>query len=163
MPSFPSALNLFGYQGYPMSQLFTSDDQNTGVSALASVLPMSIQGWFPFRLTGLISLLSRRLSGVFSSTTVWRHQFYIASVYFTETRRIASIIPTPPLAWGLRKNTSSSLGADTAAARTWGSGVAHGTEGYGNLLHGPSSLWFLIASFFPSSLKHSLQTTPPCL
>ena len=41
-----------------------------------SVLPMSIQGWFPLRLTGLISLLSKRLSGVFSSTTVRRHQFF---------------------------------------------------------------------------------------
>ena len=31
-----------------------------------------IQGWFPIRLTGLISLLSKGLSRVFSSTTVWR-------------------------------------------------------------------------------------------
>ena len=36
----------------------------------------SIQGWFPLRLTGLISLLSKGLSGVFSSTVVWRHQFF---------------------------------------------------------------------------------------
>ena len=36
---------------------------------------VSIQGWFPLWLTGLISLLSKGLSGVFSSTTVWRHQF----------------------------------------------------------------------------------------
>ena len=34
---------------------------NTGASALASVLPMSIQGWFPLILTGLI-LLSKGLS-----------------------------------------------------------------------------------------------------
>ena len=44
---------------FPVSQLFTSDDQNIGVSASATVLPMSIQGWFPLRLTGLISLLSK--------------------------------------------------------------------------------------------------------
>ena len=37
---------------------------------------MNIQGWFPFRLTGLISLLSRELSRDFSSTTVWKHQFF---------------------------------------------------------------------------------------
>ena len=61
---------------FPMSQLLESDDQNTGASALASVLPTSIQGWFPLRLTGLISLLSKGPSGVFSSTTVWRHQFF---------------------------------------------------------------------------------------
>ena len=66
--SFPASV-------FPMSQLFALDDQNTGVSALASVLPMSIQGWFPLRLTGLI-LLSKGLSGVFSSTTVWRPQFF---------------------------------------------------------------------------------------
>ena len=48
----------------PMSQLFTSGDQNTGVSASASVLPTSIQGWFPFRLTSLISLLFKGLSKV---------------------------------------------------------------------------------------------------
>ena len=61
---------------FPMSQLFASDDQNTGASASASVLPMSIQGWLPLRLTGLISLLSKRLLGVFFSTTVQRHQCF---------------------------------------------------------------------------------------
>ena len=44
---------------FPKNQLFTSDYQNIGASASASVLPMSIQGWFPLRLTGLISLLSK--------------------------------------------------------------------------------------------------------
>ena len=38
----------------PMSQLFTSDDQSIGVSTSASVFLMSVQGWFPLRLTGLI-------------------------------------------------------------------------------------------------------------
>ena len=37
---------------------------------------MSIQGSFPLRLTGLIFLLSKGLSGVFSSTTVRRNQFF---------------------------------------------------------------------------------------
>ena len=37
---------------------------------------MSIQGWFPLGLTGLISLLSKGLSRVFSSTTVQKHQFF---------------------------------------------------------------------------------------
>ena len=44
---------------FPVSQLFTSDDQNAGVSTSASVFPMSIQGWFPLRLTDLISLVSK--------------------------------------------------------------------------------------------------------
>ena len=59
---------------FPMSYLFTSDDQNTGASA--SVLPVNIQGWSLLRLIGLISLLSKGLSGVFSGTIVQRHQFF---------------------------------------------------------------------------------------
>ena len=61
---------------FPISQLFTSGGQSIGSSILASVLPMNILDWFPFGLTGLISLQSKRLSGVFSSTTVQRHQFF---------------------------------------------------------------------------------------
>ena len=38
------------------------------------VFPVNMQGWSPLRLTGLISLLSKGLLGVFSSTTVWRHK-----------------------------------------------------------------------------------------
>ena len=60
----------------PLTQLFVSDNQNAGVSASVSVLPTSIQGWFPLRLTDLISLLSKGLSGVFSSTTVRSYQFF---------------------------------------------------------------------------------------
>ena len=61
---------------FPMSQLFATDDQNTRVSTSASVLPTSIQGWFPLRSTGFISMLSKGLSGVFSCPTVQRHQFF---------------------------------------------------------------------------------------
>ena len=81
-PSHPLTLFSLCSQSFPASGtfpkrwLFISDDQNTGASASASVLPMSIQGWFPFKLTGLISLLSKGLWGVFSSTTVRRHQFF---------------------------------------------------------------------------------------
>ena len=57
---------------FPMSHLFPLDDQNIRASASASVFPGNIQVWSPLRLTGLISLLSKRLSGVFSSTTVWQ-------------------------------------------------------------------------------------------
>ena len=39
---------------FPMSHLFASDDQNTRAASSASVLPMTIQGWFPLRSTGLI-------------------------------------------------------------------------------------------------------------
>ena len=62
---------------FPMNQLFISGGQNIGASASPSVLPMNIQGWFPLGLTGLI-LLSKGLSRVFSSTKVWKHQFFHA-------------------------------------------------------------------------------------
>ena len=58
-----------------MSQFFTSGGQNTGVS-VSSGLPMNIQGWFPLRWTGLISLQSKGLSRVFFRTTVQKHQFF---------------------------------------------------------------------------------------
>ena len=61
---------------FPMSQLFTSGGQSIGASASASVLLITIQGWFHLELTGLISFLFRGLSRVFSSTTVWKHQFF---------------------------------------------------------------------------------------
>ena len=63
---------------FPMSQLFSSGGQSTGVSASASVLPINIQGWFPLGLTGLISLQSKQLSRVFSNTAVQKHQFFSA-------------------------------------------------------------------------------------
>ena len=59
-----------------MSQLFSSSGQSTGASASASVLPMNIYGWIPLALTSLISLQSKGLSRVFSSTTIWKHQFF---------------------------------------------------------------------------------------
>ena len=58
--------------------LFALDGQSFGASASASVLPMNIQGWFPLGLTGLISLQSKGCSRVFSSTTVWKYQFFSA-------------------------------------------------------------------------------------
>ena len=71
---FSSCFQSFPASGsFPMSHLFASGSQILGASA--SVLPVNIQGWFPLGLTGLISLLSKGLLRVFSSTTVWRHQF----------------------------------------------------------------------------------------
>ena len=73
---FSSCLQSFlAPEYFPMSQFFASGGQNIGVSASASVLQMNIQDWFPLGLTGWISLLSKGLSRVFSSTTVQKHQF----------------------------------------------------------------------------------------
>ena len=55
---------------FPMSQFFASGGQSIGVSASASVLPMTIQDWFPLGLTGFISLQSKGLSRVFSDTSI---------------------------------------------------------------------------------------------
>ena len=60
---------------FPMSQLFTWGGQSTGVSALTSFLPKKSQGWSS-EWTGWISLQSKRLSRVFSKTTVKKHQFF---------------------------------------------------------------------------------------
>ena len=65
-----------------MSQLFNSGGQSIRVSASASVLPMNIQDWFPLQWTGLIFLQSRRLSRVFSNTTVQKHQFFGAQLFY---------------------------------------------------------------------------------
>ena len=62
------------HQSFPVSWLFTWGGQSIGASASASVLPMNIQGWSPLGLTGLISLLFKRLSRVFSNTTVHSHR-----------------------------------------------------------------------------------------
>ena len=67
-------------ESFPMSQLFTSGGQSTGVSALASVLPKKSQGWSPSEWTGWISLQSKGLSRVFSNTTVQKHQFFGAQL-----------------------------------------------------------------------------------
>ena len=62
------------------SEFFTSGDQRIRVSVSASVLPMNIPGWFRLGWTGWISLQSRRLSRVFSNTTVQKHQFFGAQL-----------------------------------------------------------------------------------
>ena len=59
---FSSCFQSFPTSGsFPVSRLFSSGGQSIGASASSSVLPMSIQSWFPLRLTGLISLLSKGL------------------------------------------------------------------------------------------------------
>ena len=74
-----SCLQSFPASGsFQMSQFFASGGQSTGVSASASVLPMNIQDWFPLGWTGWISLQSKGLSRVFSSTTVQKYHFFRA-------------------------------------------------------------------------------------
>ena len=82
-----------------VSQPFATGGQSIGAST--SVLPMNIQGWFPLGLTGLI-LQSKGLSRVFSSTTIWKHQFFSAQPSLWSKSHIhtcgkISALTTPPL------------------------------------------------------------------
>ena len=70
LQSFPAS------ESFPRSRLFELGGQSIGASTSASVLTMTIQGWFPLGLTGLISSPSKGLSRVFSSTAVQKHQFF---------------------------------------------------------------------------------------
>ena len=70
---FSSCPGLFpASESFLMSQLFASGGQSIEASASASGLPMNIQGWFPLGLT----LLSKGLWRVFSSTTVQKYRFF---------------------------------------------------------------------------------------
>ena len=74
---FSFCLQLFPAPGsFPVSQFFSSGGQSMGALALASVIPMNIQGWFPLGLNDLISFQSKGLSRVFSNTIVGKHQFF---------------------------------------------------------------------------------------
>ena len=76
-PPSTLALNLSQHQGlFQWSQLFAPGVQSIGASPSTSVLPMNIQGWFPLGLIGLISLLFKELSKIFSSTTIWNYQIF---------------------------------------------------------------------------------------
>ena len=80
---FSSGLQSFPVSGsFPMRQCFASGGRGIGVSALASVLPMNIQDWFPLGWTGWIFLQSKGLSRVSSNATV---QFFVSQFFFSST------------------------------------------------------------------------------
>ena len=83
-PPSPPPVSLSISGSFPMSWLFASVSQRIGASALASVLSMNSQGWFPLGLTGFISLQSKELLRVFSST-IEKHQFFDAQCGPTHT------------------------------------------------------------------------------
>ena len=114
--SCPQSLPTSG--SFPISQLFASGSQSIGASVL--VHPMNMQGWFPLGLTGLISLQSKGLSRIFSSTTVQKHQFFSAK---------------------------PSLGDDYSWQEIW---VNHAVSEYVPISHNLQGLWwayFLKSSF----------------
>ena len=93
LQSFPAS------GSFPMSHFFISGSQRIVASASASVLPMNIQDQFPFELTGLISLLSKGLSRVFSNTTVQKHQFFGAQLSLQSNSHIRAWLLEKPQLW----------------------------------------------------------------
>ena len=70
---------------FQMSQIFAPGGQSIGVSASTSVLPMNTQDWSPLGWTVWISLQTKGLSRVFSNTTVQKHQFFCAQLFYSPT------------------------------------------------------------------------------
>ena len=93
--TFSSCPQSFPASGsFPTTQFFTSG--GLSIRASASVFPVNIQGWFPLGLVGLISLLSKGLSRVFSSTTIWKHQFFGAQPSLWSNSHICTWLPMSP-------------------------------------------------------------------
>ena len=90
LQSFPAS------RSFQMSQFFASGGQSIGASAAVSVLPVNIQGWFPLGLTALISLQSKRLSRVFSNTTVQKHQFFSTRPSFWSNSHVHTCLLQKP-------------------------------------------------------------------
>ena len=84
---------------FPMSQLFASHGQSIGISASTSVLPMNTQDWSPLGWTGWISLQSKGLSSIFSSTTVQKHQFFSTQLSSWSNSHIHTWLLEKPQPW----------------------------------------------------------------
>ena len=95
-----SCLQSFPASGsFPVSPLFTSSSQSIRASASASAFPMNIQDWFPLGLTDLISLLSKGLSRVFSSTIIRKHQLFNAQTSLWCNSHIRTWLLEKPYSW----------------------------------------------------------------
>ena len=93
LQSFPAS------ESFPMSQFFPSGGPSIGASALASLLSMNSQGWFPLGLTSLIYLLSKKLSRVFSNTTFQKHQFFNSQLSLWSKSHIHKLLLEKPWLW----------------------------------------------------------------
>ena len=95
---------------FPRIRVFSNESDlhirwpNCWSFSFTSVPPTNIQDWFPFGLTGLISMQSKRLSRVFSNTTVQKHQSSVLSFLYSPTltaflprskRLLISWLPSP--------------------------------------------------------------------
>ena len=92
LQSFPAS------RSFPMSH-FASGGQSIGASASTSVLPMNTQDWSRLGWTGWISLQSKGLSRIFSSTTIWKHQFFNAQPSLWSNSQIHTWLLVKPQLW----------------------------------------------------------------
>ena len=86
---------------------------------------MNIQGWFPLGLTGLISVLSKGLSRVFFSTTIWKHQFFSAQPSWWSNTHICTWLLKIIIALTIWAFVSRVMGLDAMilAFRIWISSI----------------------------------------
>ena len=89
LQSFP------GWGAFSKSWLFSLGGQSTGASA-SSVLSVNIPGWFPLGLSSFISLLSSKLSRVFSSITIQKHRFFGARPFLWSNSHIRAWLLEKP-------------------------------------------------------------------
>ena len=99
LSSPPPTVNLSQHQGHFKWVSSSYKVVNIGVSASASVLPMNIQDWLPLGWTGWISVLSMRLSRVFSHTTVQKHQFFGTQLSLQSNFHIHTWLLEKPKLW----------------------------------------------------------------
>ena len=85
VPTSPFAFHVSHHQGHFQWNSCSHQVAKVLELQLQHVFPMNIQGWFPLGLTALISLLSKWLSRLFSSTTIWKHQFFGAHPFYGST------------------------------------------------------------------------------
>ena len=119
LPPFSSCLQPFpAPESFPMSWLFDSGGQIIGASASASVLPMNIQDWFPLGLNSLVFLQFKRLSGVFSKTTVLWH---LLAQFKSISSLALSLLYGPTLTsiYDYRKNHSLDSVASHSSTLAW--------------------------------------------
>ena len=84
---------------FPCIRVFSNEKSSIGTLSSASVLPMNIQDWFPLQLTGWIFLQSKGLSGVFSNTTVQKHQFFGTQLSLWSNSHIHTWLLEKPKLW----------------------------------------------------------------
>ena len=120
---FSSCLQSFPTSGsFQMSQFFAPGGQSIRVLASASVLPMTIQDWFPLGWTGLIFLQSKGLSRVFSSSTVQKHQFFSAQLSLQSNSSHTYVTTGKTIALTRRTFANkgpSSQGYDFSSSHVW--------------------------------------------